>query len=150
MKTLVALTVLMSTTLVLSAMPAFLAHASSSEQVVFSGTGAGNFGGTNTPFGFWIWCEADSSNSYATECNGSMYFYALHLVKFVGDTAPIAEPSDGVYVMTVGSTDGTVACTLTNVLPTTHGPTNTVMVSCTSPAGSGASTSAVVNVTGPG
>ena len=120
--------------------------ANNSEQVVFSGTGFGSFG----PVGFWIWCEADSNNPYQGECNGSMYFYALHLTKHVDDVAPIAEPEEHMYVMTVASSDGSIACTLTNEPPIVHGPHNTVDITCTSPAGSGQSTSAVVQATGPG
>src|SRR5207245_303614 len=50
--------------------------ARNSEQVIFSGVAStgSTFG---SPVGFWIWCEADSTNPYAGECNGAMYFYAL-------------------------------------------------------------------------
>lgn len=144
MKNLVALLAIVPMLLVIP-----FAHASASEQVVFSGAGVDNFSGTTTPFGFWIWCEAESANPYITECAGSMYFYNLHLVKHVDDTAPIQEKGDGQYFITVGSDDGTVACTLLNMLPNTRGPTNTVQVDCTAPSGSGSSTNAVVSVTGP-
>ncbi len=124
------------------------ASAQHSEQVVFSGAGDGTFGGTDTPFGFWVWCEADSSNAYAGECNGSMYFYALHLVKHV--EGGVFEEPDGIYNMSVFSSDGTIACNLHNASAALdHGPHNTVMVDCTAPSGSGSSTNAVVNVTGP-
>jgi hypothetical protein len=130
----------------LVAAPGGVAQPRNSEQVVFSGTGFGSFGG-GSPFGFWIWCEADSENPYAGECNGAMYFYALGITKHVDGT--IAEPAEGDYVMTVTSRGGSVACTLANVGPASKGPTNTVNVVCSSPAGAGASTNAVVNVTGP-
>lgn len=126
------------------------AHAANnSEQVVFSGTGFSQ--SAQTPIYFWVWCEADSSNPYVGQCNGSMSFPAFHLTKHVGDTAPIAEPQDGQYLMTVGSSDGSVSCTLENVPPPTRGPTNTVHIKCTAPASftDGLSTNAVVNVTGP-
>src|SRR5712692_9503772 len=75
--------------------------ANSSEQVVFSKTGAfGNFGGTNTPFGFWIWCEASSANPYQGQCNGSMYFYALGIPSHVVDGS-ITELADGIYQINV-------------------------------------------------
>ena len=120
--------------------------ANNSEQVVFSGTGFGSFG----PVGFWIWCEADSNNPYQGECNGSMYFYALGLTKHVEDVVPISEPEEHMYVMDVASSDGSIACTLTNEPPIVHGPHNTVDISCTSPSGTGQSTNAVVHATGPG
>jgi hypothetical protein len=117
-----------------------------SEQIVFSGTGVGDFG----PFGFWIWCQdADSNTPYAGECNGAMYFYALHLTK--GVEGEVSELSEGIYQMTVASRKGSsVSCTLTNASEEiSSGPTNTVNVACTTPSGSGTSTNAVVNVTGP-
>jgi hypothetical protein len=130
----------------LVAAPSGLAQPRSSEQVVFSGTGFGTFGG-GSPVGFWIWCEADSQNPYAGECNGAMYFYALGITKHVD--GEITEPSDGHYVMTVESRDGSVSCTLANPELAVQGPRNTVNVTCTNPAGAGSSTNAVVNVTGP-
>jgi len=76
------------------AIASFAAAGNNSEQVIFSGTGFGTFtpsGGspTNTPFGFWIWCETDSGNGYLGECHGAMYFYALGMSKseFLAATA---------------------------------------------------------------
>jgi hypothetical protein len=126
------------------------ADAASSEQIVFSGIGFSP--SANAPFGFWIWCEsAESSNPYAGECNGAMYFYTLGITKHVEDTVPLQEPSEGQYLMTVQSRDGSISCTLENDPPATSGPTNTVHVSCGSPLSftDGLSTNAVVNVTGP-
>lgn len=126
------------------------AQAANSEQVVFSKTGAvGTFGGTTTPFGFWIWCEASSSNPYQGNCNGSMYFYALGIPKHVIDGG-ITEPADGQYqIHVLSSKDSSINCTLTNTPPPQSGPNNTVTVSCTTPSGSATATGAVVNVTGP-
>jgi hypothetical protein len=126
------------------------ADAASSEQIVFSGTGFSQSAGV--PFGFWIWCESDESgNPYAGECNGAMYFYTLHITRHVDDIVPLQEPNEGQYLMTVASSDGSISCTLENDPPATHGPTNTVHVSCSSPVtfNDGLSTNAVVNVTGP-
>ena len=117
-----------------------------SEQIVFSGTGFGDFG----PFGFWIWCQdADSSTPYAGECNGAMYFYALRLTR--GVEGEVSENPDGIYTMTVSSRrDDSVSCTLVNDSEEiTAGPTNAVTVNCGPPAGSGTSDNAVINVTGP-
>src|SRR6058998_3081174 len=53
--------------------PAGQGGAQHSEQIIFSGTGFGTFNDTQSPFGFWIWCQdADSSTPYAAECNGAM------------------------------------------------------------------------------
>lgn len=116
-----------------------------SEQLVFSGGGS-NFGG-DAPFGFWIWCEADSENPYVGVCHGASYFYALGLVKSV--RGAVVELSEGDYKMFVTSVDHSIACSLENVPPAQHGPTNTVKVNCTAPSGDGLSSNAVVNVTGP-
>jgi hypothetical protein len=127
------------------------ANAASAEQIVFSGTGFSPSAGT--PFGFWIWCQsAEASPPYAGQCSGAMYFYALHITQHVDDVAPVAEPQDGEYLMTVASRDGSVRCTLENDPPPTSGPTNSVHVRCTAPVSftDGLSTNAVVNATGPG
>jgi hypothetical protein len=120
--------------------------AHNSEQLVFSGTT------NNGLIGFWIWCEVDSNNPYADECNGSMYFYNLGLTKHVEDVEDgITEGADDTYQIMVHSTkDDSVACTLQNTAEPVKGPNNTVTVTCTSPSTSGTSSTAVVTVTGPG
>jgi hypothetical protein len=126
------------------------ADAASSEQIVFSGIGFSP--SANAPVGLWIWCEsAESSNPYAGECNGAMYFYSLGITKHVDDVVPLQEPSEGQYLMTVASRDGSVSCTLENDPPATSGPTNTVHITCSSPLSftDGLSTNAVVSVAGP-
>jgi hypothetical protein len=125
--------------------------AKNSEQVVFSGVAAiGSSFPNGSPVGFWIWCEADSTNPYAGECNGAMYFYALGITRHVDDAAEIQELSEGVYKITVASTtDSSIACTLQNAQAPSNGPHNTVTVTCTTPSGSATSNTAVVNVTGP-
>lgn len=124
--------------------------AKNSEQLVYSGVATE---GSGAPVGFWIWCEVDSENPYAEECNGSMYFYALGITKHVIDVEDsIIEGPDETYTISVISTlDNSIACTLANPEEPEHGPRNTVTVDCTSPAGVHAvSHTAVVNVTGPG
>ena len=125
-----------------------------SEQVIFSGTGTLDGGElAGTPFGFWVWCEAESDNPYEGECKGAVYIYALHLTKHVEDAEEpgITEPEEGIYVMNLASGDGTLAVTLQNTEEAVRGPRNTVTAVFTMPdVGTGTSTSAVVNVTGPG
>jgi len=140
---------------ILWVVPQSIVHAANnSEQVVFSTSGgSGTFGGKSTGFGFWIWCESqDSGNPYHGECNGAMYFYALGITKHVAGM--VNEIAEGVYQMSVVSTvDDSVACTLTNSPPVVHGPHNTVTATCTAPSAvdsiTGASTNAVIAVTGP-
>jgi hypothetical protein len=139
------------------AIASFAVAANNSEQVIFSGTGFGTFtpnGGspTDTPFGFWIWCEADSSNSYLGECHGAMYFQALHITQAVEDSGPgaIQELSEGIYSISVVDKkgQGLIACTLTNASDN-PGPSNMITVSCRAPAGAGLAPNSVVSVTGP-
>jgi hypothetical protein len=122
--------------------------AENSEQVVFSGTGFGTFNNTSTPFGFWIWCEDESNNKYAGRCHGAMYYYGLGITRSVKGTIDENEADE--YILSVfSSKDDSIDCTLQSSNPVQHGPHNTVTVQCTAPSGSGTSSNAVVNVTGP-
>lgn len=126
-----------------------------SEQVVFSGVAAiGSTFSNGSPVGFWIWCEAESNNPYGGECNGAMYFYALGITKHVSDiedVTSIEEFGNEQYRIKVRSTkDTSIDCTLESAAPPQHGPNNTVVVTCTTPAGTATSNNTVVNVTGPG
>ena len=100
------------------------------------------------PLGFWVWCEADSANSYQGECNGSIYLDAFGTPRHVD--GEITEGPDGIYHMAVTSRDGFINCTLTNTAQAVRGPNNTVRVDCTSPTvGTAFATGTTVNVTGP-
>jgi len=50
--------------------------------------------------------------------------------------------------MHVWSRDGSINCWLVNTALATHGPTNTVSMSCSAPAGGGTFTNAVVVISG--
>jgi hypothetical protein len=120
--------------------------ANNSEQVIFSKTGA--FSDSLGPLGFWVWCEADSANSYQGECNGSLYLDAFGKPRHVD--GELTEPSEGIYRMALTSRDGFIDCTLTNTAEAVQGPNNTVRVDCTSPAvGTAFADGSIVNVTGP-
>jgi hypothetical protein len=117
-----------------------------SEQIVFSGQGDSTLG----PFGFWVWSQdADSSTPYHGEAAGALYLYALGITS--GVEGEVEETSEGIYEITVESRlAGGIDAVLTNVADPVHGPHNTVNVTFSSPqAGTGQSTNAVVNVTGP-
>jgi hypothetical protein len=122
------------------------AGAANSEQVVFSIQPQFVGGTLNQPMGFWVWCEADSTNPYHGFCNGSMYFYeqgknSEHV------TGTISEPTEHIYKMTL--TGANIACTLENQ-SSMSGPNNDITVSCTQPvSGTGTATNATVQVTGP-
>jgi hypothetical protein len=124
-----------------SVMMAAPAHAQAKEQVVFSGEAEGSFG----EVGFWIWCAVDEQGAY-DDCAGAMAFDDLKLTKHV--EGEVSEPDEDVYEMEVASSDGSVACTLINAPPISHGPRNTVDVTCSSPSGTASTDDAVVVATG--
>jgi hypothetical protein len=135
----------MAAALVLVAAPGVGAQPNNAEQIIFSGTGGGNFASVGQGFGFWIWCQNENpAGQYEGVCQGAMYFYGLGITTHV--FGQVTESND-LYTMSV--TNGSnVTCTLANTSDVS-GPRNTVNVSCTSPGGGGVSTNAVVNVTGP-
>ena len=122
--------------------------AHNAQQVVFSKATVPEAVGTFGSFGFWIWCDATLTKPGASagDCSGSIYFYAIKAAPESVDGS-VSEIAPGQYRMTVHSADW--SCTLTNTPPVTSGPTNSVVVTCTSPLGSGIATGSVVNVTGP-
>jgi hypothetical protein len=115
------------------------------EQIVFSGVGFSSLG----PFGFWLWSQDEEARPpYRGEAAGAVYLYALGLTR--GVEGEVVETSEGVYEISVAARrDSAIVATFTNVPPTVHGPNNTVNAVFTTPSGTGSSTSAVVNVTGP-
>ena len=131
---------------VLLGIPRVEALPSPSQPVVFTGMGTFTYPSVtpaNRPFGFWLWCEGESSNPYEGQCKGSMYFYGMRSAKAVAGM--VVEIAPNTYQITVASLlDTSIDCTLTNVPPITPGFTNTVTVSCTAPAGTGVSTMTLV------
>ena len=159
------LAVLMALTLLMiSTRTVVKADNNHSEQIVFSGVGTFTSGGlTDTPFGFWVWCQNEGSGNgiYGKDkaCQGAMYIYALGITKsvfgFPAVGGGVTEKGDGTYTMDVHSPDGIIAAKLTNALPVKQGPKNTVNVDFTAPAAAsgagspdGTYTNAVVIVTG--
>jgi hypothetical protein len=116
------------------------AAAAAKEQIVFSGEGDGSF-----EVGFWVWCAVDEAGAY-DDCSGALRFDDLQIVKHV--EGEVSETGEDVYRMDVWSRDGSVACSLTNGTPITHGPSNTVWIDCASPEGTAMSEDAVVVATG--
>jgi hypothetical protein len=133
----------------LVAAPSIGAQPNASEQLVFSNSAAAS------PVGFWIWCEAESDNGYAGECNGSMYFYSLgiraqHVIDFSETSlTELAEDQYRIRVISASDNGATIDCTLTNeTLPVQPGPNNDILVSCTHPNLTLTASGSVVNVTG--
>jgi hypothetical protein len=125
-----------------------------SEQVIFSGVGFAGNGDWQGPVGFWIWCQAEGTGPYGQNrvCAGAMYVYSQGITVHVD--GQVTEEADETYTMDVSSRkEGVLSATLHNVSDDLqNGPNNTVEFSVTTAAGtsSGASDTAVVNVTGPG
>ena len=122
------------------------AGASRSEQVVFSVSAVQGGGG-----GFWIWCEAESTNPYTGACNGSVYFYEFGPAEHVSGFIQEIPNGSGLYTITVANTTGpySIACQLNNPNPATTGPTNVVDINCSAPVSfTGSVNAAVVRVTG--
>jgi hypothetical protein len=146
--------------------------ATNSGQVIFSKTGAvmtlvGNSKASSTPFGFWIWCNAEAASTskggyqLANACQGNMYFYGLQV-----NAQPVlgqaTEGAQGIYTMHIvegtfaqlssGTLNPSFTCSLTNVTP---GGGSSVNVTCSfAPAlgggiGSATTTGTIVNITGP-
>jgi hypothetical protein len=113
------------------------ATAAGKEQIVFSGEADGPSG----EVGFWVWCAVDEAGNY-DDCSGAIHFDDLKLARHV--EGEVSEPEEGIYVMDVASSDGAIACTLTNEPPITRGPTNTVNVSCDSPSSTATADDAVI------
>lgn len=135
---------LFTTVLLLIATAAY-AQTSLNQQLIFqdrAGTGSGNFGGSTTPFGFWIWCQPVSSNAYGNECSGAAYFYHLGIAVGVdGHVASFQQSGDTLaFTVTVSSVPN--ASKISNCIfsfsgTPTDGASNTVTLTCDKPAGTG-------------
>ncbi|HEY8226598.1 MAG TPA: hypothetical protein VIG25_15065 [Pyrinomonadaceae bacterium] len=122
------------------------------EQIIFSGVGFADEGAWVGPVGFWVWCINEGTGPYAEHhvCQGAMYVYEQGITVHVD--GEVTEEQDDTYTMDLHSKrPGIPSATLHN-LTEDSGPTNTVEFTITTGQGtaSGASTNAVVNVTGPG
>jgi hypothetical protein len=146
-KVVILLAVLAAVTLM--AAPAGSSRGGGATQLVVSGQlTPGVTTGTLGPFGIWVWCEApDASNPYAGECAGSMYFYDLGLTKFVEDEEGTLSMTSTSFTVELVARDGSIDCTVTGTTAD-KGPSNTITVDCSEPAGrSGTLSKVVVRIT---
>jgi hypothetical protein len=146
-KVLVLFAVLAAVTLV--AAPAASSQGGGATQLVVSGQiPPGATTGTLGPFGIWVWCEdPNASNPYAGECAGSMYFYDLGLTKFVEDEEGTLSLTSTSFSVELVSRDGSIDC-LVSGTTANKGPSNTISVDCSAPAGrSGTLSNVVVRIT---
>lgn len=146
-KVLVLLAVLAAVTLAVA--PGASSQGGGARQLVVSGQiPPGATTGTLGPFGIWVWCEdPDASNPYAGECAGSMYFYDLGLTKFVEDEEGTLSLTSTSFSVELVSPDDSIDCTVSGTTAN-RGPSNTISVSCSAPAGrSGTLSNVVVRIT---
>jgi hypothetical protein len=115
-----------------------------SNQIMFEGVGSGTFNSHQTNFDFSVRC-------YGSSCVGAFVFPkpGKSVVNYVSGTVTQLQP--GMYMMSLSTPSPTsappsqtVSCSLVNAPPVTQGETNTVTMSCSTPAGSGSSQNAVV------
>jgi len=146
-KVLVFFAVLAAITLV--AAPGAGSQGGGARQLVVSGQiPPGTTTGTLGPFGLWVWCEdPDASNPYHGECAGSMYFYDLGLTKFVEDEEDTLSLTSTSFSVELVSRDSSIDCTVSGNTANS-GPSNTITVRCSAPAGrSGTLSNVVVRIT---
>jgi len=115
------------------------------QQLIFqdrAGTGSGDFNGSTTPFGFWIWCQPVSSNAYGNDCAGAVYFYRLGITVGVdGHVASFQQSGDALaFTVTVSSVPN--ASKISNCIfsfsgTPSQGASNTVTLTCDKPTGTG-------------
>jgi len=128
----------------------------STNQIMFEGAGSGTFNSRQMPFNFSVRC-------YGANCVGALVFAnpGKSLVNYVSGTviqlqpnmymmslstppSPTAAPPSPTPMAAPPTPVNTVSCSLVNAPPVTEGDTNTVTMTCSSPAGSGTSQSATV------
>ncbi len=134
-----------------SVSPALAANSSSGQLAVsFTGGVFSLSGGGSSPFGFWVWCQSTTTNSYGNDCAGSAYFYALNPATESVEGYVTGGSAGSGYTLQLWNTTGNLAisCSLTTSGPAMPGPRNTVTTGCSSPAGSGTVTNAVVSGSG--
>jgi hypothetical protein len=146
-KVIILFAVLAALTLV--AAPGASPQGAGATQLVVSGQlPSGVTTGTLGPFGIWVWCEdPNASNPYAGECAGAMYFYDLGLTKSVGDVEGTLSLTSTSFSVELVSRDGSIDCTVSGATAD-RGPSNTITVDCSAPAGrSGTLSNVVVRIT---
>jgi hypothetical protein len=121
-------------------------------QMVFEGVGTGTFNAKTMQFGFSVRC-------YGANCVGALVLGGPSAVTYV--TGTVTQLQQDSYMLSLSATptaNGTlpptqlppsISCSLANTPPITQGETNAVTMTCSSPAGSGISNDAVVEVLAP-
>jgi|SRR5208282_1923799 hypothetical protein len=114
--------------------------AAPTNQVWFEGVGSGTFNSKAMQFGFSVRC-------YGTSCVGTLDLGGTSAESYV-TTGTVTQLQQDSYMMSLSATPS-ISCSLANTPPITQGETNAVTMTCSSPAGSGTSTDATVEVLAP-
>jgi hypothetical protein len=139
----------------------------SSKQIVFEGVGTGTFNSRTMQFDFSVRCYGDncvgalafatpgkSAVNYVTgtvtQFQPNTYVQPAYMMSLSSPPSPTTAPpplSAPPYPPTAPpSSAGTVSCSLVNTPPVTDGETNNVTMTCSAPAGTGISKTAMVLV----
>ncbi len=115
-------------------------------QLVFEGSGSGTFNAQVMQFGF-------SARCYGANCVGALVLGGQNAAYPV--TGTVSQVQQDTYMMAMSTSQITsnaphISCSLVNSPPLTQGDTNTVTMTCSSPAGSGVSHQALVEVVSSG
>ena len=121
------------------------AFAAPTNQVMFEGNGTGTFNSRTVPFSFSIHC-------YGTNCVGAVSMGNNNSTYVSGTVTQVQQetymmsvssgPPSGIRASLAGPAN--MSCSLVNTPPIVKGGGNTVTITCSSPAGSGTSTDALV------
>jgi hypothetical protein len=111
-------------------------------QLMFEGNGSGTFNSQSMQFGFSVRC-------YGANCVGALVLGSQNAAYYV--TGTVSQVQQETYMISLSSPQITtntprVSCSLVNSPPMTPGETNTVTMTCSSPAGTGVSHQALVEV----
>lgn len=117
------------------------ASASSSTQVILSGTGISTTAG---PAGYWIWSQPSNPNAYGNGGNGSVYFYTLLPADHPVDASNVTVVNNTV-TETVTSRDRLITCPIFTGTETRPGH-GIVSFICTVLTANGPVTATVTNV----
>ncbi len=107
-------------------------------QVWFEGVGSGTFNSKAMQFGFSVRC-------YGASCVGTLDLGGTSAGYVT--TGTVTQLQQDTYMMSLSATPS-ISCSLANTPPITQGETNAVTMTCSSPAGSGISTDATIEVGG--
>jgi hypothetical protein len=116
--------------------------------VMFEGSGTGAFNSQAMPFGFSVRC-------YGNNCAGAIILGDANAVAYVTGTVTVVEQDTFMMSLSTSAvaspsvhlgSPATMSCSLVNSPPIAQGEANKVTMTCSTPAGNGTSSNAMVEV----